>query len=121
MKNKAIYFVESKGVKYYKTDTFWSKSKDYTHAKSHDDSEYDITRFFESLLHYPNNTNRETKQFDFVDFYDNSIYGYQTIDDSNNVMDTHYVKIIKYEDDKFIGIDYKQVNRDSKINDVLNN
>jgi hypothetical protein len=116
---EAIYFVESNGVKYYKTDTFWTKSKDYTHAKSHNDSEYDITRFFESLLHYPNNPNRSS-EFDFVGFYDNSLYGYQTIDDSNVIM-THYVKIIKYEDGKFIGIDYKQINRDNKINDILNN
>ena len=47
---KAIFFVEIEGIRFYKTDTFWSKSKDFTNAKVHTDSEDDKRRFFAPLI-----------------------------------------------------------------------
>jgi hypothetical protein len=120
---RAIYFIESKGTKYYKTDTFWSKSIEHKYAKVHDDSQYDIERFFTSLLGYWNR-NKEKLTSDelsgIVDFYDNSIYGYQLINDSREPIETHSIKLIRYHEGDLISDDYKSINRDNKIDDILN-
>jgi hypothetical protein len=125
----AIYFIESKGVKYYKTDTFWSKSTDFKHAKDHDDSQHDQDRFLESLLYRPNKFNLEInstsiqidKDADLVDFYNESIYGYQTLNDLGEIISTVNVKIIHYDqsDKLFKHNDYKQLIREDKINKII--
>lgn len=124
---RAIYFIESKRVKYYKTDTFWSKSKDFKHAKDHDDSQHDQDRFLDSLL--PNKSNLEInsngiqidKDADLVDFYNESIYGYQTLNDLGEIISTVNVKIIHYDqsDKLFKHNDYKQLIREDKINKII--
>ncbi len=45
----AIYFLEIDKVKFYKCDTFWSRSEKINNAKLHDDSKYDQDRFWNSL------------------------------------------------------------------------
>jgi hypothetical protein len=106
----AIYFIESKGIKYYKADTFWSKTKDYTNAKEHDDTKIDQDRFLESLLN---------SLSDSADFYNNSIYGYQTLDKNKMILDTYYLKLIKLDVDEYKAIDYIQIIRDEKIKSIL--
>jgi hypothetical protein len=120
----AIYFIESKGIKYYKTDTFWSKLKDQLHAKQHDDSQHDQERFLESLLYFPNkdDKSKEPQFYDLVktiEFYDNSIYGYQTLDDNKNILNTYHLNLIQFDGEKFITSDYKQTLRQEKINKIL--
>lgn len=79
---RAIYFVEVKGVKYYKCDTFWSKSSKHTNAKIHNDTKHDQDRFFESLVYgfKPYNV-EELNEEEYTRFknYEGSLYGYQTI------------------------------------------
>lgn len=79
---RAIYFIEVKGVKYYKCDTFWSKSDKYTHAKIHNDTKHDQDRFFESLIYgfKPYNTDElNDEEYERIKNYEGSLYGYQTI------------------------------------------
>jgi len=117
----AIYFIESKGVKYYKTDTFWSKSKDQLHAKEHDDSQNDQERFLSSLLYFPNKYDKSKDDLvKTIEFYDNSIYGYQTLDDNKTILNTYHLKLIQFDGEKFITSDYKQTLREEKINKVIN-
>jgi hypothetical protein len=116
----AIYFIESKGIKYYKADTFWSKTKDYTYAKEHDDTKIDQDRFLESLLYSQNSlSDGIVAQTLSVDFYNNSIYGYQTLDKNKMILDTHYLKLIKLDGDKYKANDYRQIIRDEKIKNIL--
>lgn len=119
---KSIYFIESNQIKYYKTDTFWSKSIDYRNAKEHDDSKDNQERFLESLLFLPNNSEKTEDLLNkTIKFYNNSIYGYQTLDNDNNILDTFYLKLIEFNGSEFISIDYKQILRDNKINKILKN
>ena len=80
---KAIYFLQdTEGVKYYKMDTFWSKSRDFTHAKVHSDSEEDKIRFFNSLLSTFikwNNLPYTDEEFDRLQKWNGSIYGFQRV------------------------------------------
>jgi len=116
----AIYFIESNRIKYYKTDTFWSKSKYALHAKEHDDSKYDQERFLESLLYFPNKDDKSKDELlKVIDFYDNSIYGYQTLDDNKNILNTYHLNLIQFDGEKFITSDYKQNLRQEKINKIL--
>jgi hypothetical protein len=117
----AIYFIESKGIKYYKTDTFWSKSKDQLHAKEHDDSKDDQERFLESLLYFPNKGDKSKDDLvKTIEFYDNSIYGYQTLDDNKTILNTYHINLIQFDGEKFITSDYKQTLREEKINKIIN-
>ena len=125
---RAIYFIESKGVKYYKTDTFWGKSKDFKHAKYHDDSQHDQDRFLDSLLYSnysPQGTRPNRSDFEkddkHINFWDNSIYGYQTLNDLGEIISTVNVKIIHYDqsDKLFKHNDYKQLIREDKIDKIL--
>ena len=81
---RSIYFIEIEGVKYYKTDSFWSKNKDFTHAKIHTDSKDDKQRFFTSLISglkpYPTGT-AEWDDEDWIKIqrWKGSLYGYQTV------------------------------------------
>lgn len=132
---KAIYFVElENGEKRYKTDSFWSKSKDFTHAKVHDDSNYDKERFFISLCggFRPWNTDELNEQdYESIQKYQNSLYGYQTIlsDFSEYLLpsdallsEPHYLKridtISKKGEVEFT--DTKVIFRDKKIDDIIN-
>lgn len=131
---RAVYFVEIDGERYYKCDTFWSKSKDKKHAKIHNDEQYDQERFFSSLIggFKPYNT-KELSDDDFEKMkrYEGGLYGYQTISDdevyftlldSSILSDPIYLRQIvsiskKGETDS---IDYKVINRDLKINEIIN-
>ena len=79
---RAVYFVEIEGIKYYKIDSFWSKSKDFTHAKIHDDSKNDKDRFFTSLISglKPYKVEEHDDE-DWVKIqrWNGSLYGYQTV------------------------------------------
>lgn len=89
---RAIYFVEIDGEKYYKCDTFWSKSKDKKHAKIHNDDQYDQERFFTSLISgfKPYNTKElSDDEFEKMKRYEGSLYGYQKILDEYTP-ETHY-------------------------------
>lgn len=131
---KAIYFLEKDNVKYYKCDTFWSKSKDRQNAKIHNDSEYDQDRFFDAALYSLSrigNYNEEEKD-SIKGFFEGCIYGYQTFDDDqlqsqfslkedSEVSEPVYLKMVQnvQEDGTFEVIDYKQILRDEKINKII--
>jgi len=131
---KAIYFLEKDNVKYYKCDTFWSKSKDRQNAKIHDDSEYDQDRFFKSALYSLSrigNYNEEEKD-SIKNFFEGCIYGYQTFDEDqlqsqfslkedSEISEPVYLKMIQNikDDGSFEVIDYKQILRDEKINKII--
>jgi hypothetical protein len=77
---KAVYFYEDCGVKYYKCDTFWSTSRDITHAKIHDDSRVDdfLRSLIDSKVTYPS-WNEETI---LNNMFRDILYGYQTFEES---------------------------------------
>lgn len=89
---RAIYFIEKKdGVKFYKCDTFWSKSDKIKHAKIHNDSENDQKRFFESLLggfkpykvvKTEGPVEWSDEDFERVKTFEGGLYGFQTILDT---------------------------------------
>lgn len=63
-------------------DTFWSKSKVFTNAKVHSDSEEDKTRFFDSLLSSfrpMNGLPYTDEQFDKIQKWNGAIYGFQRV------------------------------------------
>ena len=79
---RAIYFIEIQGTKYYKTDSFWSKSKDFTDAKIHDDGKNDKERFFTSLisgLKPYKIEEHDDEDWVKIQRWNGSLYGYQTI------------------------------------------
>lgn len=126
---KAVYFIEKDGVKHYKCDTFWSTSANQKNAKIHSDSIYDQDRFFESAT-YPISKINENTEEKTKDFFDNSIYGYQSFDDDAllneysikedyNLPDPTYLKLIKFTENGFDVIDYKQILREEKINTIM--
>jgi hypothetical protein len=116
---RAIYFIESEGIKYYKTDTFWGKSTDFKRAKYHNDDQHDQDPIIYIMLNW------DSKNLLLPDkpnnFYNNSIYGYQTLNDLGEITSTVNVKIINYdESDKlFKCSDYKQSIREDKINKII--
>ena len=122
----SVYFIEKQGIKYYKTDSFWSKSKEIKNAKRHGDSEYDQDRFFEALCY--NLKPYKSEEWDDENYlkileYKDSIYGYQTIIDPEcSIVDTVYLKVI--EDTSKTGevssTSYKIKNREDKINKLIN-
>lgn len=122
MEKKAIYFLETKGIKYYKCDTFWSQSKDYKDAKIHDNSEHDQQRFFTSLC-------SGLKLTDGNKSVNESIYGFQTIEqdftgyrvpDDVKLSDPIYLKVISSVDKSGVNsYDYKVVIRNEKINTII--
>ena len=115
----AIYFIETNGIKYYKTDTFWSKSKEYKYAKMHNDSEDDQERFLDSLLFGTTRFNKDEME-KYKDFYDKSIYGYQTII-NGEIIETFNLNYIEYNKDEnmFIRHNKKVIDRDEKIKSIL--
>lgn len=134
---RAVYFVEIDGEKHYKCDTFWSKSKNKKHAKIHNDEQYDQERFFTSLIggFKPYNTKElSDDEFEKMKRYEGSLYGYQTILDEytpethytlleeSNLSDPIYLRqIISISRDGITdSIDYKVINRDLKINKIIN-
>lgn len=117
---KAIYFIEKDGVKHYKCDTFWSKSKNITDAKIHDDSRVDD--FLKSLT--------SGYIVDGGTLINGSIYGYQTFHESQldnpyklkedpQILQTHYIKIIFVKEGKFEVVDYKEIIRGQKIDQII--
>lgn len=134
MEKQAIYFVESKGVKLYKCDSFWTKSTRVDDAKIHDDSEYDKKRFFDSLTSdvkpWKSDTLSDEEFKRLKDRYNESLYGYQTIEGPTNgitiaedckLSDPVYLRQIISIDQKgeFDSIDYKVKMRDDKINQII--
>lgn len=134
---RAVYFVEIDGEKHYKCDTFWSKSKNKKHAKIHNDEQYDQERFFTSLIggFKPYSTKElSDDEFEKMKRYEGSLYGYQTILDEytpethytlleeSNLSDPIYLRqIISISRDGITdSIDYKVINRDLKINKIIN-
>ena len=153
----AVYFIEKNGVKYYKCDTFWSKSNKIENAKIHNDSQYDQERFLYSLLDsLDQQLNYVRKTVDLfisdkvralleefkndpsdgvnesiVNFFQNTIYGYQTFKLSEvegfslkkdaKISDTIYLKYITNvsKEGYYDIIDYKQILRDEKINKIM--
>jgi len=126
---KAVYFLEKNKVKYYKRDTFWSKSKKIENAKIHSDSVYDQERFFESALYSLKNCKGKEE---IINFYEGCIYGYQTFKEDqlqtklslkkdSEISETVYLKMIKniQKDGKFETINYKQILRDEKIDKIM--
>jgi hypothetical protein len=85
---RAVYFVEIEGVRYYKTDSFWSKSKKFTDAKIHDDGKSDKERFFVSLCSgfkpFKKDEHPEDEYNDWILKYSGSLYGYQTVKSDGN-------------------------------------
>ncbi len=133
---RAIYFIERDGIKYYKCDTFWSKSDKTTNAKIHDDSDHDKNRFFTSLCSgfKPWNTEElNDKDYNIIKNYEGGFYGYQTILDditkettftlseSSNLSDPIYLRqIISISKNGTVdSIDYKVIDRDNKINSII--
>lgn len=136
---RALYFIEATdGTKYYKCDTFWSKSHKRTHAKIHEDTQYDKDRFFTSLIYgFKPYKGEELSDEDYTVFkkYVGGLYGYQTIIDEvtpetqftikedTNISEPVYLRQIVSIDRKgeVDSIDYKVINRDLKINSIIQN
>ncbi len=123
---KAVYFIEKDGVKYYKCDTFWSKSTDITNAKIHDDSR--VNDFLRSLIGSEPKREYQTASESMIN---GSIYGYQTFDESQldgpyklkkdpKILHTHYVKkLFLNSNGVWEFMDYKEIVRNEKIGKIL--
>ena len=134
---KAIYFIEIEGVKYYKTDTFWSKSKDFKHAKIHSDSNNDQERFFDPLIYQlkpRQKPEHDEDEWNKLQKWIGSLYGFQRVikDDESNgwTLSEHallsepvYLRIIDTISKSGIveSIDAKVVMRDKLIDDIIKN
>jgi hypothetical protein len=120
----AIYFIKKKnGNILYKTDTFWSTSELFTHAKMHDDSVHDQERFFDGL-EYKLKRRYATDSEEYTD----SIFGYQIVTGTGNfcpgegdiLSNPIYLrKILSISDDRVESVDYRVSNRNEKINDII--
>ena len=136
-RNLAVYFIEIGCERFYKADTFWSKTRKLEFAKVHDDSEYDQTRFYESIVGSIRYSNKE----DILKL-NGSLYGMSIVKSNNSgqfingveLVDVVYLKVIKVVkiypldekisdkcdfDVKVESIDYKSYNRDRIIGDIL--
>ena len=132
---KAIFFVEIEGIRFYKTDTFWSKSKDFTNAKVHTDSEDDKRRFFAPLIERLKPYKKfehSDDEFDKIKKWIGALYGYQkvikevsdgwTLSKDSELSDPVYLRIIDSVN-KFGDVDSsdaKIVIRNRLINDIFN-
>lgn len=123
----AVYFIEKNGVKYYKCDTFWSKSDKIENAKIHNDSENDQERFLKSLLY---SLDRGDVSEDIINFFQDTKYGYRKFKGSEvdgfslkkdaQISEPIYLKYItNVSKDGYDIIDYKQILRDEKINKIM--
>ena len=118
----AIYFIEINGIKYYKTDSFWSMSENYTHAKRHTDSSYDQDRFFKSLIDV---LNPYTMLGSFykgdVQKCVGGLYGYQHILCEGELSDPFYLRVIDsiLENGQVEWSDAKVTFRDKLIDDII--
>src|ERR1035437_9883959 len=130
----AVYFIElNNGIKYYKTDSFWSKNPEAKYAKLHTDE--DSKKFLESYLYTLQwILENEKKDGGFEEYRIkniNSLYGYQIfdpdqIDSKNNFIlkenpvlsQPFYISIISdiKEDGTVIIEDYKKIIREEKLN-----
>jgi len=127
----AIYFIEREGVRYYKCDTFWSKSKNIENAKIHTDSEHDQERFLKSLLYPLENRKEDVNPIEnLIKQFQDTKYGYQTftnseisglsLKESAKVSEPIYLKYItNIKKDSYDIIDYKQILRDEKIDKIM--
>ena len=118
---RAVYFIEKDGVKYYKCDTFWSKSTDITNAKIHDDSR--VEDFLKSLIY--------GLKIDVDNVINGSIYGYQTFDESQldspyslkkdpEILHTYYIKkLFLNSNGVWEFMDYKEILRNDKIDKIF--
>ena len=138
----AIYFIEIEGIKYYKCDTFWSKSANFCNAKLHDDTRvedfirsynYNFEHTGKKLHDLPNSRNSE----DYENFRNQCIknigalFGYQTFDDSEKENDyvlkkdailnepKYFYRISDIDDMGNVTIeDYRKIERDKKIDKI---
>jgi hypothetical protein len=134
---RAIFFIEIEGVKYYKADSFWSKSKNFTHAKIHTDCKDDKDRFFKSLVSglkpYPSGTEWDDEDWVKIQRWQGSLYGYQTVvsegksdrwtlSEDSVLSKPYYLKRIDTVDRKgeVEFSDAVVVLRDQKINEIIN-
>jgi len=127
----AVYFIEKNGVKYYKCDTFWSKSDKIENAKIHNDSENDQERFLKSLLYSLDRGDvRGDVSEDIINFFQDTKYGYRKFKESEvdgfslkkdaQISEPIYLKYItNVSKDGYDIIDYKQILRDEKINKIM--
>jgi hypothetical protein len=127
----AIYFIEREGIRYYKCDTFWSKSKKIENAKIHTDSEHDQERFLKSLLYPLENRKEDVNPIEnLIKQFQDTKYGYQTftnseisglsLKESAKVSEPIYLKYItNIKKDSYDIIDYKQILRDEKIDKIM--
>ena len=136
MKKQAVYFVETKeGERLYKLGSFWSKGDINDGVKVHNDSEYDQERFLTSLCSSfkPWNKKEDLERLEIIrNRYTDSKYGYQLVifDEEINYIENHelslskpvYLKFIQEINDDFsvISVDYTLYDRDTKINQILN-
>lgn len=118
---RAVYFIEKDGVKYYKCDTFWSKSTDITNAKIHDDSR--VEDFLKSLIYVSTLISKHV--------INGSIYVYQTFNESQldnpyslkkdpEILHTHYIKkLFLNSNGIWEFMDYKEILRNDKIDKIF--
>ena len=132
----AIYFIELKnGKRYYKTDSFWSKSVEFKYAKLHLDTKNDQDRFFISLCGiFKPYKDEELNNDDYKRISDNyigSLYGYQTIlskgevfcPNENSILSEPIYLIYINSIDKKGNVEYsdaRTILRDKKITEILN-
>ena len=132
---KAVYFIElTDGTRFYKCDTFWSKSPQIKHSKIHDDSEYDQKRFFESLV--SGFKPWQTEELNDEDYqknkrYEGAKYGYQkvldgvtgfTLPEDVKLSEPVYLTQIETINKKgeVSAPTIESYKRDTKINQILN-
>lgn len=112
----AIYFIEKNGDKLYKTDTFWSLSKYYKYAKIYSDDKESQKKYLNILMPIIN-----TIDNNIIEYYDKILFGYQSIEKFGDIVKTVYLYYIEYDENinEFKAVDYKQKNRENKINELL--
>ncbi len=120
---KYLYFVEIDGVKYYKGDTFWSKTSDITQAKCYNEHRVRLLVSYGQGFGYW----KETEPDDYKSNYskhDGALLGYSeyedSIDDDSVAIKTAYLFIFNLNFEAECSYtDYKKVNRSSKIDKIL--
>jgi len=129
---KYIYFIERKGVKYYKLDTFWSESKDITRSKVYRNINKDLLTSYGYGLEmlFDNNPGKYLNDYEY---FNNAYLGYQTLEDDQVhpynerilidkpiPIDTTYIFTLNvYENGTNELTDYKRENRERKIKTIL--
>lgn len=136
MKKFVIYFIEVNGVKKYKTDSFFTMSDDAKFAKPHSYHDEDPDRFFKTLCYLPDKKEKDffRKRVDKLVTLQGGLFGLQVIQNGGTasflytvpqpieLSDPVYFKIIDdVSPDGIINItDYKIIDRNNKINDIIN-